>query len=73
MCHLSIVSLAAKPVGPPERAFPMARCVRWGCVGIPGTTLTSLTTTAASPQAIETQIPDPPLPPSPTAAGDVGG
>ena len=36
MCLLSTVALAAKPVGLPERAFPMARCMRWGCVGIPG-------------------------------------
>ena len=37
------------------------------------TTLTSPTTNTASPQATETQIPDPPLSPSPTAAGDAGG
>ena len=36
-------------------------------------TLTTPTTNTASPQATETQIPDPPLPPSPTAAGDAGG
>ena len=36
-------------------------------------TLTSLTAHTASPQATETQIPNPPLPSSPVAAGDAGG
>ena len=36
LCHPSTAVRAARPIGEPRRAFPMARCVLWVCASRPG-------------------------------------